>query len=449
MSLRHGSSVVKNGLVLHLDARNVKANPNQTNNLLAHHTWCKGSGTYVNRFYPNNGLATENERIISTDPFNRSAVIWQSPSNDALSNDDGGWNSSRVPVDNTKMYRFSVWIRKRNVIGDGRAYLGTYAYNSANTALGVKLRSSTTTSANFYFAAYRFDTDLAGTALDQWLLFVGHVWPVDSGEGADHVDTGIYNMSGQKVRVAFDCTWLADTTQTMHRSYQYYSTNISEIQQWWDPRIDLVDGNEPTIADLLAGRRDYKLDLTNNVRVGIKPSVLQSQTEYVVGTAESEITVDASAVDFTNEQTIIQILKPTSTAVCNPYEQAYGGFGTITKNTDGTFTYFHGSSGINALPYTGIGSVFTVAVNETAYIAVTRDADPTNGIKWYKNGVLVRSAANNYAANTVNYLNHIVVGNGYAGTWPGSIYTTLVYNRALSAAEIRQNFEAMRGRYNI
>jgi len=255
-------------------------------------------------------------------------------------------------------------------------------------------------------------------------------------------------MSGQKLIAAYDAVWLTGTTRASHRSYQYYSTSPTEIQQWWDPRIDLVDGNEPSIAALIAGHRENTLDLTRSVKVGIKPSVLQNQSEFIIPTAEDEITVDASNLNFSTEQTIIQVLKPTSAGVCNPYEQAYGGFGTITKYPNGTFIYFHGSSGINTSPYDSPNSQFTVEVNETAFIAVTRDTNPSAGIKWYKNGQFVVSTVNNYPTKT-NYLNHIIIGNGYVAPWLGSIYVTLVYNRALSAAEIKQNFESLRGRYGL
>jgi len=38
---------------------------------------------------------------------------------------------------------------------------------------------------------------------------------------------------------------------------------------------------------------------------------------------------------------------------------------------------------------------------------------------------------------------------GYSAYYPGNIYTTQVYNRTLSASEIQQNFNALRGRYRI
>jgi hypothetical protein len=38
---------------------------------------------------------------------------------------------------------------------------------------------------------------------------------------------------------------------------------------------------------------------------------------------------------------------------------------------------------------------------------------------------------------------------GYSAYYPGNIYTTQIYNRALSASEIQQNFNALRGRYGI
>ena len=79
-------------------------------------------------------------------------------------------------------------------------------------------------------------------------------------------------------------------------------------------------------------------------------------------------------------------------------------------------------------------------------IDVTYVANGVSSI--YENGVL--KATNNYSGvGTSTATNLLTIGQGSDTYFPGSIYSTKVYNRALSAAEIQQNFESARGRYGI
>ena len=94
------------------------------------------------------------------------------------------------------------------------------------------------------------------------------------------------------------------------------------------------------------------------------------------------------------------------------------------------------------------GTGFTVDTNETAFIAFTRD---TSNIKSYKNGVFDRSGTNAYPTTGVTSINKTIkIGYGYTGYgFIGTIYSIFLYDRALTAQEIQQNFNALRGRYGI
>ena len=156
-------------------------------------------------------------------------------------------------------------------------------------------------------------------------------------------------------------------------------------------------------------------------------------------------------MDFSLGQTICMWIKPTTgsnTARRNPYNQAYGGSGTLTHEPNGTINYYFGTNGGNSTPYVGRNSVFTVVANETAFISVTRD-QTTNICNWYKNGVLfVTANAGGYVA-TANGTSPIWIGSGYAGRFLGNIYDCRVYNRALSETEILQNYNAQKSRFGL
>ena len=160
------------------------------------------------------------------------------------------------------------------------------------------------------------------------------------------------------------------------------------------------------------------------------------------------IPFNSSQFTFNSEQTIIMWMKnqAPSAARRNPYNQAYAGGGTITHETNYTFSYYWGTAGNNTTPYQGFGSAMSVAVGETAQVALTRN---TSTVSWYKNGAFDVSTSNPYGSGVVTGTTDITIGNGYAGYFGGSLYIVQIYNRALTAAEIAANFNAYRGRYGL
>jgi len=169
-----------------------------------------------------------------------SDVVWDVSNQDVAGDADGGWNGSNFNIDNSKLYRFSVFVR-RKTIGNGNFYLGTRG--SPDTVL---TRSAGVADTNPYFTFGSW----WGNAND-WYLVVGHVWPAGSGTGAAKADSGIYTMAGAKVVSNKDWVWQPTTISSSHRSYLYYSDNITTNQQWYQPRVDIIDGTEPSISELL------------------------------------------------------------------------------------------------------------------------------------------------------------------------------------------------------
>lgn len=198
-------------------------------------SWALGTGSVTG--YSANG--TSNSRIINTNPWGVSDIVWDSYGYDATG-PNGGWNGNFFPIDNTKMYRFSTWVR-RKTIGNGPFYFGT-----SGGGASVLNRSDAAVNGNPYFSA----TGWWGNA-NQWYLVVGYVWPAGSGIGATMSETGIYALDGTKVQAGSDFIWQPTTTSSNHRSYLYYSGDPTTNQQWYQPRVDVVDGTEPTISELL------------------------------------------------------------------------------------------------------------------------------------------------------------------------------------------------------
>lgn len=157
---------------------------------------------------------------------------------------------------------------------------------------------------------------------------------------------------------------------------------------------------------------------------------------------------DLTTMDFSLAQTICMWIKPDTGANLqrrNPYNQAYGGSGTLTRETNGTINYYFGTtgtdSGTNNSTYMLRNSVFTVSENELAFIAVTR-SQVDDICRWYKNGNLVQEYTAGGFSATTNSTTPILIGDGYVQPWLGHIYNCMVYNSFLTGEQIARNFDS-------
>ena len=93
---------------------------------------------------------------------------------------------------------------------------------------------------------------------------------------------------------------------------------------------------------------------------------------------------------------------------------------------------------------------FPFTLNTTTYLTSIFNSGV---VTTYKDGVLIDTKNNNSSVlNTVGTTN-LVIGRwgwgGFSNSMTGNIYNTSIYNRALSASEIQQNFNATRARFGI
>ena len=204
-------------------------------NLLDMSGWRPGSGSITG--FDQNGLTSENTREWGTGPQGQSTVLWIATPN-ASRNADGGWTSDYVTIDHTKKYRFSVWLKKTNS-NSGSSYLGP---------LGDEfpvLNLNGTANTNPYF----WNGDLP--SLDKWYLVVGFVH--GSGNNTTTSEGAIYDgETGGEVLGITDFKFSTDNTRIRHRSFLFYNTDTADRQYFHAPRIDEVNGNEPSIEEMLA-----------------------------------------------------------------------------------------------------------------------------------------------------------------------------------------------------
>ena len=91
-------------------------------------------------------------------------------------------------------------------------------------------------------------------------------------------------------------------------------------------------------------------------------------------------------------------------------------------------------------------SSLPIVLNQIVQIGLWYDGTTWKG---YKNGVEFASASKtgNIQFGSAPLLRLGARSDGYY--FPGNIYTTQIYNRALSATEITQNYNALKGRYGL
>lgn len=304
MSTLEGSGrFINDGLVYYVDFANKNSfSPNMIN----YSNWTVGTGSvsassslYGSSGFTLNGEVGETVRFIGTDPFGSTqSIIWKSNSIDSFTASggaDGGWNGSRFAIDPTKMYRFSVWTKRDAMtIGNtysGAFYLGVYNYNSSSGIIDLRSKVTGITNSNAYFhytsnplpSALSSVTPPNLGGLNVWTLVVGHVWPTNSPTaslivGSDvnglalnynHQDSGIWTRAGGKVGnlVVGDWIWSASASQATLRTYLFYSSDITATQSFVYPRVDLIDGTEPTIQQLLTGTEPIKNLMTNGSNI--------------------------------------------------------------------------------------------------------------------------------------------------------------------------------------
>jgi len=216
-------------------------------NLLDSESWVVGSSGSQTGF-SQNGSTAENSIILGLGPKGETKPLWQG--NSISGGADGGWNSSTIPIDHTKSYRQSVWI-KRSHATDGSSYLGCYGGSTNNM--------SGTSNTN----PYHFNGDLPSA--NKWYLVVGII----NGSGYSSSGTGVSGVydpdTGVKVLSGSDFKNKTTATVQQQRAYLYYSATDGNQAWFTDPRFELIDSNTPSIISLMNADAVTNKVITDNI----------------------------------------------------------------------------------------------------------------------------------------------------------------------------------------
>lgn len=214
-------------------------------NLLDTSTWAQGTGSVIG--FNAMGSDSENVRELGNNHISEEYILWKSVP-DANFDEDGGWNTDYVPIDNSLTYRFSVWIKKTNS-HEGITYFG--CYGNFNTIL--KLDNSFASKPTFF----------AGNLpiLDRWYLLVGYVHKSSSLSYMANIGRIYDGVTGKAVGSLIDYKFSNTADIVLHTAYLKADTNIEDRQYYLNPRLEPINGNEPSIQELL------KININSTFRV--------------------------------------------------------------------------------------------------------------------------------------------------------------------------------------
>lgn len=213
-------------------------------------------------------------------------------------------------------------------------------------------------------------------------------------------------------------------------------------------REDLSLYYDPANPKCYPGSGSTIFDLTNNGNDGtLLGGPVFSNGEIIFDGTNDNISVPSNqdSLNFSQNQTIIIWMKHNFTSGRkNPYNQAYGGYGTWTHESGSNINWYYGNGGGNVQPYTSRNSS-TTPRDVWNMMATTRSVSQ---VKWYRNASLINTGTNLYGTLATT-TSAISIGTGYAGRWIGSMGPIMLFKRELSQKELEQIFIAHRGRFNV
>jgi hypothetical protein len=310
--------------------------------------------------------------------------------------------------------------------------------------------------------AYWNCTGTGGLTQDVWYLYVGHVYPWNTSYTGRHPNTGYYfvnnpikqgDVNGCNIGTG-DLKWSTNSTQGIHRTYHYYCADSTTRLQFYDPRVDLVDGKEPSITELVNYSPARWRNLASNsinFSISSKPTYSTTAKGLFNFNGSSTFFTSPENSSFNTETFTIECWARTSSINQN-------GFLFEKGNVNSQYAVFLENPNIKIRTNTGLSGLadlqFTAASYIQANVWFLVTASYNNGLKkFYINGVLLGTQTVSGTLNTnANGMSIGVYGgeNGGRGYYfNGDIANLRFYNRVLTDAEVSQNYQATKSRFGL
>jgi hypothetical protein len=154
-----------------------------------------------------------------------------------------------------------------------------------------------------------------------------------------------------------------------------------------------------------------------------------------------------SSISPVGTKTILCFIYLTTTSragICGTRSLSGGGFGFTTNRTSaGNLTYYHTGGSL-------IETAASLNNNVWAQVGIVYNATAATATL-YKNGNQIGSTSTGFSAEGATSYNGVIGDEDQSVGTPfkGNIPSVQIYNRALSATEILQNYNALKGRYGL
>jgi hypothetical protein len=458
--MQYGPKVVTNGLVLGYDASD--RNSCLPNSLINMNNWVVGTGGVTN-YNQNGNPATENQRFAAANPWGHTGIIWGSfPSGNG--NDDGGWNTTDINIDNTKLYRFSVWVKRTSSTSGGTFYFGMNAGGD-----GPRQMDNSTVNTNPYWNCI----STGSLTQDVWYLYVGHVYPWNTSYTGRHPDTGYYfvnnpvkqgDINGCNIGTG-DLKWSSNSTTGIHRTYHYYCADSTTRLQFYDPRVDLIDGKQPSIAELTSRSPIQWRDISgNNYNL-----VLSHPNVYTTYNNVRCMDFENGIAKYLPSGTLTDLPVYPNITICmySTIKPANGNWKTLWRNTSIDHQVIISSSdGVSlgmfdndAGNFIDTGFDVNTLSNYTTqfHFYVWKLSSSSPYYQFYYDGNLSSSSGTLTNVNAALTRGTACIGGIHSGTndpavydqnW-GRISNFYYYNRHLSESELQQIYKATKARFGL
>jgi hypothetical protein len=300
-----------------------------------------------------------------------------------------------------------------------------------------------------------------GSFSKQWALGIWYAFPSGTSTGAggspytsDYgyypVKTGTRTTSGVGCNTGGNVIWQSTNTTANQREYLYYSTDPSVKMRWDTPRVDEINGSEPTIAQLLASEQDFWYDLTGNATnmTSFNNPVITRDTNggYFTFNGSNTYFQGRNNTAMDNQTLTIQAWVNTDATTQNGFIFEKGSVNTqyalFQEGDNMIFRTCNTSASTSSLTFptasymsTGTWHMVTATYdgsNKRLYVDTTQRAS----------GAYTETlAANTWGCGIGRH------SSGYY--FNGKIASVRVYGKSLSVAEIKNTFNSQRNRFGV
>jgi len=237
-------------------------------------TWKEGS---LPAGWSINGVIAENSIVVNENPFAIKSVMWKCTPNASSTNNGeaaGGFITPYLKLDNTHTYRYTAFVYREKA-SKGSIYHGCY---------GVDNLSGTANTNPYFFAN--------GLPAGQWYLLVGYIHPNKADVKWQMSTSGIYDMSGKKITTGTDYKLQEPNVDVRLRNYLFYTDNPEDVAYFYNPRLEVCDGNELSIEQLLQISTRDEIDA---VKVEYKSEIQKLDNKIAFSVTEVKTYADDKA----------------------------------------------------------------------------------------------------------------------------------------------------------